>query len=281
MAPSIFDIITSNENIGADLKSLDALMGKSVVRKTKGSFSSDSINSFVDRYAFLDWEHRGACDSCSRMRSKLGIKFIPDVADDEPLTFRYLEYAYNINKLFLDAVKKVHPAVVDESAVRAVGNSIDHLLQRFCLEAKEVEHRKYILCTKNPAVSEAVNFVDETTALQMVRFTHFENADDLETKRALLKTMAGSFEAIRPKLESGGYKGLAGDLAFLFNNLSIRHNNLEGPKANPAMQSMTDEELLGWYNKAFDLYLEAELAAQHVECSGEIRELKRRVNPKG
>lgn len=270
----------SNENNEADLRALDSLMEHgSTVHVTR--FYALSLSRYVDAYAFLDWEHRGACDSCSRLKAKLGIQYLSSVAESKDLTYRFLEYAYNIFMLFTEAVRLKKPAEVDQSVVKAVGGNIDLLLQRFCLEPQEIEKQKYILCTKNSAAAKVVSLVDEGTALQIVRFTHFENAEDLETKRALLKTMADSFEAIRPELESGGYKGLAGDLAFLFNNLSIRHNNFEGPKANPAIQSMTDEELLGWYNKTFDLYLETELAAQHVESTGEIRELKRRVNPNG
>ena len=71
------------------------------------------------------------------------------------------------------------------------------------------------------------------------------------------------------------YKRLISDTSFLFNNFHIRHNNIEGPKAQDYIKSLSNSELEKWYDSAYDMSLAVVITKECKTVQNEITKLKK------
>ena len=75
-------------------------------------------------------------------------------------------------------------------------------------------------------------------------------------------------------------KMLEKDLFYLFNNLNIRHNNVEptdSGKYKPFVAQMKSEELEYWYDETYQMCLLAFLQLEHLERKVGLDKLKTEI----
>ena len=76
-------------------------------------------------------------------------------------------------------------------------------------------------------------------------------------------------------------KSLEGDLFCLFNNLNIRHNNIDPadpPRYKSVVAKMKPDELERWYDETYQMCLLAFLQLEQLARKDEVQELKKSIN---
>ena len=114
---------------------------------------------------------------------------------------------------------------------------------------------------------------------KVIEYNHHSMKGNLERKQATLKLLADQLEARKDELNSIN-SSLKSDLFFLFNNINIRHNNVDS-KSNSykeAVADMTDDELEEWYDRTYDMCLYAFMALDQADRNAKVKALKAKID---
>lgn len=138
-----------------------------------------------------------------------------------------------------------------------------------------------IFVEKSPAaiaVSESV-LVPKGLSYQLISYNHYSMKGQLEAKKNTLIQLAALLEPKRGDIKMAD-KMLEKDLFYLFNNLNIRHNNVEptdSGKYKPFVAQMKSEELEHWYDETYQMCLLAFLQLEHLERKVGLDKLKTEI----
>lgn len=135
-----------------------------------------------------------------------------------------------------------------------------------------------IFVEKSPAaiaVAES-DLIPENLSYKLISYHHHAVKGDLEKKKAVLQQLAAILEAKRSDLKKAD-KILETDLFYIFNNLNIRHNNIDPQlkgyyKAYVAQ--MPSEELEKWYDETYQMCLLAFMQLENQDRKVEFDKLK-------
>ena len=209
----------------------------------------------------------GRCISLDDFDSSNNIHFEKTPKDfDINYLIDFCEYSYNIAnyeipKIFGCSTKNYLEQV--EKVIEAVGY--------MAIQKDEVTD----FVPKNQVVISVAEIVDPSLSHKVIEYNHHSMKGDLERKRAVLLVFADKLEAMRPKLQENK-SAVESDLFYLFNNINIRHNNLDknGKNYKEFVANMSDNELENWYDETYQMCLLAFLELEHLERKSRIKELK-------
>ena len=121
----------------------------------------------------------------------------------------------------------------------------------------------------------AAQSVDYSTSYKLIEYNHHSLRGDIEAKKNILLLFATQLEPRREELNSLN-RSLCSDLFMLFNNLNIRHNNVEEGSASykEVVAKMSGKELEKWYDDTYMLCIEAFIALDNKTRREEIKQLK-------
>lgn len=126
-----------------------------------------------------------------------------------------------------------------------------------------------IFVEKSPAavaVAES-DLVPKELSYRIISYNHYSMKGQLEAKKSALVQLASLLEPKRSSLKKAD-KTLESDLFYLFNNLNIRHNNVDpadSAKYKPFIVQMKQEELEHWYDETYQMCLLAFLQLEQTE----------------
>ena len=135
-----------------------------------------------------------------------------------------------------------------------------------------------IFVEKSPAaiaVAES-DLVPKELSYRIISYNHYSMKGQLEAKKSALVQLASLLEPKRGSLKKAD-KTLESDLFYLFNNLNIRHNNVDpadSAKYKPFIVQMKQEELEHWYDETYQMCLLAFLQLEQSERKIEYDRLK-------
>lgn len=135
-----------------------------------------------------------------------------------------------------------------------------------------------IFVEKSPAaiaVAES-DLIPDNLSYKLISYHHHAMKGDLERKKAILQQLAAILEAKRSDLKKAD-KALENDLFYIFNNLNIRHNNIDPQlKGNykAYVAQMPNDELERWYDEAYQMCLLAFLQLENHDRKIEFNKLK-------
>lgn len=135
-----------------------------------------------------------------------------------------------------------------------------------------------IFVEKSPAaiaVAES-DLVPKELSYRIISYNHYSMKGQLEAKKSALVQLASLLEPKRGSLKKAD-KTLESDLFYLFNNLNIRHNNVDpadSAKYKPFIVQMKQEELEHWYDETYQMCLLAFLQLEQTERKIEFDRLK-------
>ena len=135
-----------------------------------------------------------------------------------------------------------------------------------------------IFVEKSPAaiaVAES-DLVPKELSYRIISYNHYSMKGQLEAKKSALVQLASLLEPKRSSLKKAD-KTLESDLFYLFNNLNIRHNNVDpadSVKYKPFIVQMKQEELEHWYDETYQMCLLAFLQLEQTERKIEFDRLK-------
>lgn len=135
-----------------------------------------------------------------------------------------------------------------------------------------------IFIEKSPAaiaVAES-ELIPESLSYKLISYHHYRMKGNLDDKKALLLQLASILEAKRSNLKKAD-KSLEIDLFYAFNNLNIRHNNI-----NPELRGnykayvakMSNDKLEKWYDEVYQMCLLAFLQLENLDRKSEFDKLK-------
>lgn len=141
------------------------------------------------------------------------------------------------------------------------------------------ENERVLIIEDKPEVSSVVEIVDETLALDIVKYNHISLQGEIELKKSILLSLGAELEPKRKELETIN-KQLSNDIFFMLNNINIRHNNRskkDKSKYKEYVAKMTKKQLEKWYDELYQMILLAFLLLDNVDRTKKVKELKNKV----
>lgn len=131
---------------------------------------------------------------------------------------------------------------------------------------------------KSQAVTVAAQIVDASISYKVIEYNHHSLHGNVEAKKNILLLFANQLEPRREELSTAN-RTLSADLFMLFNNLNIRHNNVDSssPNYKEIVAKMSDAEIEQWYDDTYMLCLEAFIALDNVSRKDSVKQLREKL----
>lgn len=243
-----------------------------------------NIQSFVDKYLFLEWKNRGNYISCNEMRNDLQINRLVyycesgiDVAIED--LFDYLEYVANILNLIKNCKWDNENNVIDKQICKAIINNIKNILETLNYEIYKIDDQKIIVVEKNPAATAVAEIMDENIAYEVIQYNHYLLKGDIEAKKRILLVLGNKLEPQRSQLKSLNNK-LETNIFFMLNNMNLRHNNCDindEKRYKNFVAEMSKDKLENYYDELYQMILLAFLLIDNINRTKEIENLKIKI----
>lgn len=124
------------------------------------------------------------------------------------------------------------------------------------------------------AVAESKIIPDNLTAYEVLKYYHHSLQGNIKEKKQILLKLAYILE---PDINNKTLN-IHEDLSCLFNNLDIRHNNVEEHKyKKPYIVKMPEQELEKWYDETYRVCLLAILELEHKKRQSKIDALRKQL----
>lgn len=138
-----------------------------------------------------------------------------------------------------------------------------------------------IYVEKSPAARAVAEseLIPDSLSYKIIEYNHHSLKGKLEKKKSILLQLAKLLEEKRRILKESN-QSLEKDLFFLFNNLNIRHNNIntEDPaKYKQFIAQMSPEEMEKWYDEIYQMCLLAFLQIEHSDRKTNLVKIKNAI----
>ena len=221
---------------------------------------------------FLRMPFRGTCFLLSDFEKSFGFDFEENPNEcDINMLVNYCEYVYNLT-IYCQGIRMISGSVFPEpyQHILALLDKIGYTT------IYDKENSVTLIVPKSQPAIRVSEMLPEDISYKVIEYNHHAMKGDLNRKQATLKILADKLEPKRNELK-GINKTLEEKLFFLFNNISIRHNNTDPSLTkyySKAVAEMTDEELEEWYDRTYDLCLHAFMTLDIQEHYNKVKELK-------
>lgn len=138
-----------------------------------------------------------------------------------------------------------------------------------------------IYVEKSPAaisVSES-DLIPKDLSYKVISYNHHTMKGNIQEKKNTILKLADLLEAKRSQLATID-RTFCSDIFYLFNNLNIRHNNIDPSaigKFKQVVANMSQEELEHWYDETYQMCLLAFLRLEQSERKAEFDKLKSKI----
>ncbi len=272
MRRNIFDILEEEMNLEYEIETIVNLFNEA---RIYGFNINYSIEDYFDQECIHLWKNRKYVTSSKQMRERLGItnEDIKEGLNDKKVLV-LLEYILNVMAVCdaympEDSEWSKEFKMLYQNVVNVV-NSLNYEIKVF-----EKEERT-ILVEKSAAATAVAEIMDEETAYPVIEYNHYLLKGDLSRKKQILKLLADKFEGKKKQIKSIN-SSLASEIGCLLNKLNIRHNNVEGEKAEVFTQQLSPEELEEWYDDTYQLLLLAFLEEDNMKRRQKVKDLQRQL----
>lgn len=220
---------------------------------------------------FLNFSFKGTCLSFEEFNRKNRFVFVIHPHDfDVNYLVSFCEYVYNLvtfSNFYNFKIDKNYYTSYIEKVIDDIGYM------------RSVEDGFYIFVPKDSvaiSVSESP-LIPEDISYKVIAYNHHSRQGNLGAKKDIIMKLAALLEPKRTTIERLN-KDLEKDLFMLFNNLNIRHNNID--PANPAnyrecIAKMPNDVLESWYDETYQMCLLAFMELEHSDRKGKLDQLKK------
>lgn len=156
-----------------------------------------------------------------------------------------------------------------------IHTQIDTIMDTICYMPVK-EKGITIFVPKEPAVIEVAQVVDKDISYKVLCYNHYSLKGDIEEKRKILEKFALKLEPRQREIQELN-PTLKNDVFYAFNNLNIRHNNLDKSDIgnfNEKFSKFTNNETEKLYDYVYNYCLEAFLELENKEGHKIIKNLK-------
>ncbi|HOJ47274.1 MAG TPA: hypothetical protein PLD48_00195 [Bacillota bacterium] len=246
---SIFDIISTRQ-----LDTHEEFYRLHTLFSIEQPINYNSLEVFINKYVFRYIPLSDTFLDVKDIRKYLKIE-ITDCNYSLNDLLLFCELLINIFNQGESIIKKVDSAY---NQVKIIKRNIELILSKTGHELRKINNNQWIIAEINTQAFLAAEMVDnETAALNIIEYNHFQIKGDIEKKRSILLAIANLIEPILKDkiLGNNGFKQLESDASFLINCFHIRHNNLDGPKQQEYLIGLDEKQLEDWYDKTYELLL--------------------------
>lgn len=218
---------------------------------------------------------RGTCLDLDEFDEKYKFCFVEQPQDfDIDYLVSFCEYIYNFvlcfeDRYFFAQINKHFYLQHINKVIEAIGY----------MESREDEFTIFVPKDNAAiAVSESEH-IPENVSYKVIAYSHHSMKGNLEAKKAVLQQLASILEAKRKNL-SRADKTLETNLFYSFNNLNIRHNNVDPElkgKYKAYVAQMSTDELEKWYDETYQMCLLAFLQIENLDRKAEFDKLKAKI----
>ena len=247
------------------------------VSNTKRISTYDELGDY-----FLSFHFRGTCLSIKEFDELHGFRFEkdpPEFSIDHLITL--CEYTYNMLIGYQTAngyqYGAMMPLPINVPFYLAQITQVIEAVGYMSLSKDKMT----IFVEKDPAaiaVSES-ELIPEELSYKLFSYNHHKMKGQLEEKKSVLQQIAAIIEGKRDELKKAD-STLEADLFFMFNNVNIRHNNVDPKlrsKYNKYVAQMSPEELEKWYDETYQMCLLSIMQLEHAERRQQINDLKTKI----
>lgn len=263
---NFYDILSSTEvNIWAEYERMYTMV-------YKGTDSIEALESLIENYfEYLPTELIGRTLSIEDFNSTYDFCFVEDpirLETEEVISFcEYIENFCN----FLNASVGSYMDAEEKYSIGQIQKNIRGCVEDLGLMALR-KGNFTVFVPKDSAVVAVAEIVDETLAVSVVEYHHYQLKGKSEKKKAILKLMADDIESERKTLRSINAK-LETQLFELLNKF-VRHDHSK----TPYIEDMSPEQIENWYDDIYQMWLLAKLELNHLERKERVSELLKNIN---
>jgi len=187
----------------------------------------------------------------------------PPVDFDINCLINFCEYIYNLVARCSD---KVH---FERSKFPYPISQINTLIEK--IGYMEIEDDGFfIFVPKSQPAIIVSEMLPPDISYKVIEYNHHSMNGDLDRKRSILKLLADQLESRKDELK-GINKQFKEDLFYMFNTISIRHNNAEKIKA------ISESKLEEWYDYVYELSLLAFMTLENSNHKQFVLDIKREL----
>jgi len=281
---NIFEILSEDFDVSYEIKLIWQLFRYDVEIMIPDNalfetYHGINILSCVDSYIFKYWKSRNRCISPLDMLGRLGIneKRIINLDKFSNEMIIVLEFIENMIKQCDIAISNYRFNFSENYSI--LKENITLFLENFGYEAYYYEDQEQvIIIEKNPAAISAAEISEPEIAKKIIQYNHYTLKGNIEAKREILITLSNEVEPQRKDLDKIN-SSFSDDLFFMFNNMNLRHNNVEPNNKNfiPFIATMDDNTLELWYDEIYQMILLAKLLLNNVARTSNIKALKKNI----
>ena len=231
--------------------------------------------------SFSNFFFRGTCLSLQEFDQKYGFHFVENPTEfDIDYLVSFCEYLQNL-LMGLEAANSINwygnarqvntPFILEQ--IRIVIEAIGYISSN--------ENGITIFVEKSPAaiaVSES-ELIPSGLSYKVIQYNHYSMRGNIEQKKQTILLLASILEPKSRELNSINEK-LKDDLFFMFNNLNLRHNNIDPcskGKYKEYVANMGKADLEKWYDETYQMCLLAFMELEHNERKKDIDDLKAKI----
>lgn len=221
---------------------------------------------------FLSWNLRGTFISLSEMLDDLEIS--DKYFKREPSEDRFLDYI----QFIVNAVCFVDKLVEEKSLTyyrqgvtveNAIISNISLIADYFDTEFAKGENGELFVSYKNDISSViANNFPDLRGSI--VEYQKIDNR-----KGELLCTFAKILKKYERLINGTEFKSICSDTTMLMNNAGVRHCINQNNKIGVKFYSMSDEDKLKWYDRAFEMFIACMAVVPYLKYKDELKSIRK------
>jgi hypothetical protein len=277
---NIFEILANDNNLHQEMETIWKLFTKPLCVDISVMFLFEekrkSILDCVNIYSFKNWKSRKQCISPDDMMNRLGINdiFIKNMNVLSDKTLDVLEFIINMIERCDVAISNNSFSVTGDYVM--LKENLNVLIENFGYTTYTFEdEEKVIIIEKSPAVISAAEISEPEIGKKIIQYNHYTLKGNIDAKKDIILALASELEPQRKELNQIN-SSLESDLFLMFNNLNLRHNNIESSDKNykPFIAQMDKTILENWYDDLYQMILLAKLLLDNKERQNRIKELK-------
>lgn len=263
------------KNASIDLRrEYDRLYSLFCVQKHQDEFGNTKTLKDCCAASFINLHFRGTCVSLDDFDDFYGYHFekVPSDFDIDYLV-SFCEYSYNLAIYNQGGEYGMTMAGAFCSPMQFYVQQVMRVIESIGY-MENAQNGVFDFVPKDQAAISVAEIVDTGLSYKVIEYNHHSMKGNLEKKKEVLLALSEKLESERKRLKQID-SSLETDLFYLLNNMNIRHNNIDsGKKQNPAVVSMSKDELEHWYDDTYQMCLLAFMELDHIERKERIKKIK-------